>query len=177
VPASRPYDHRITPVSPRDPSSTSWARIFCRRQLDGSSPMPTIDEVILTQSAVGGEDDVIEITIEYEIAFDDLDRLANVTYHETCRLIGDDTDIPGDAGNGRDDVLLPPSLLIDQTTDTGNQTLVKRTTGRRLTKKKANEDPSPLAPRDELRAEGRLVDLNNRLQPVIEVSKLLVDRF
>jgi hypothetical protein len=139
--------------------------------------MATIDEVILTQSAVAGEDDVIEITIEYEIVFSDLDRLANVTYHETCRLIGDDTDIPGDVGNGGDDVLLPPSLLIDQTTPTANQTSVQRTTGRRLTKKKANEDPSPFAPRDELRAEVRMVDVDNQVQPVFAESKLLVDRF
>ena len=138
--------------------------------------MATIAQVLLRRHDVAGEDNVIGIAIEYEIVFSDLDRLANVTYHETCRLIGDDTGV-GDIGNGGDDVLLPPSLLVDQTTPTDNQTSVLRTTGRRITRAKANEDPSPLQPWDELRAEVRLVDVNNQVQPVFAESKILADRF
>lgn len=136
--------------------------------------MAKIQTVELTKSDVAGENDVFEIAVEYVIEFNERDRDGNVTYHETCRLIGDDTNVPGDIANGGDDELL---VLVNRTTATNNQTLVTRKAERRLSRRRANEDPSPFTPRDELRAEVRMVDLDGQFPEVFAESPLIVGRF
>ena len=119
------------------------------------------------------EDDIV-VTVDYDIEFSDLDRIANVVYHETCLLVGVDTKGSGDIGNGGDDIL---KSLVDQVTATGRQTAVHRNASKVVKRHVLNEDPSPLQPRDELRAEVRMDDQAGQVITATGRSAILADRF
>jgi hypothetical protein len=138
--------------------------------------MAKVENFELRVELSGNINDPVKVFVDYEIVFSDLDRLANVTYRETCELFGVDVGV-GDIGAGGNDLLLSSSQLLDQITATDGQFTVTRSLSKQITRTKANEDPSPIRPKDELRAEVRMIDEQGQVQPVHEVSNLVEDWF
>jgi hypothetical protein len=138
--------------------------------------MATIKNLTLSVELTGQLGSDVKVHAEYDIFFSALDRLANVVYHETCQLIGDDTGV-GDVGNGGDDILLPPSKLLDTITATDGRESVHRTLTKTISRDLANEDPSRLQPKDELRVEVRLEDEQDQVQPQFAESNLVEGKF
>ena len=93
---------------------------------------------------------------------------------ETCLLVGVDTAGSGDIGNGGDDVL---ATMVDRDTATGSQTTVHRNASKIIKRRVLNKDPSPLQPRDELRAEVRMEDKAGQVITATGRSRILADRF
>ena len=119
------------------------------------------------------EDD-ITVTVDYDIEFSQLDKVAKVVYHETCVLVGVDTAGSGDLGNGGDDIL---ATMVDRVTTAGLDTVIHRAASKVLKRRVLNEDPSPLQPRDELRAEVRMEDQAGQVAAATGRSAILADRF
>ncbi|MGH3941075.1 MAG: hypothetical protein ACRDTG_21035 [Pseudonocardiaceae bacterium] len=136
--------------------------------------MATIRNLQLEVQLNGGPNDPVRVVVDYDIVFNSLDRNENVRYRELARVIGDDTGIPGDILNAGDDLL---RVMLDQVTETAGQQAVRRHLERTISRSTANEDPSGFAPKDELRAEVSLRDVQGLLQPVFAESNLVEDRF
>lgn len=122
----------------------------------------------------GGVNGTVTAIVDYDIDFSDLDRLANIRYREVATQIGDDTNIAGDVANGGDDEL---AVLLNQITATDGQQTVHRHLERTISRSTANEDRSILAPKDELRAEVSMRDVQNQVPPVFAEGNLVEGRF
>lgn len=120
------------------------------------------------------DDTAVTLIVDYDIVFSDLDRLANIRYREVATAIGDDTGIAGDVANGGDDLL---AVMLNQITATDGQQTVHRHLEKTISRSTANGDKSILAPKDELRAEVSMKDVQNQVPPVFEESDLVEARF
>ena len=145
-----------------------------RRLLDTlGETLASVQNFTLDIQLNGNINDPVTAIAEYDIVYSDLDRLANISYREVVRLKGDDTNV-GDIGAGADDDL---ATFSDSVIETGGQQQLHRRFSRTISRAKANEDPSVLQPKDELRAEVRMTDVQGQVQPVFAESNLVEGRF
>ena len=114
--------------------------------------MATIGEVVLKiTNQPGGKDAVVDV--KYDVVFDVYDQSSNQPYAEVCRLMGDDTNVPGDStAAGPDDTLgfLTPMFFNDTRSD-GKPSLSRHWT-KTFSLVDLDEDRGPIANPDEIRA-------------------------
>jgi hypothetical protein len=131
--------------------------------------MASIGPINLDVTLDGGSD--VNLDGTWTINFDGFDQSSNLAYTEIVRLIGDDTDVSGDVNDGLDDKL---HQLRSQTVRANGSATQSRSLTTTLAASLLNEDPSPVAPKDELRL---VVELTPLVQTVRRESDLVEGRF
>jgi parallel beta-helix repeat protein len=93
------------------------------------------------------------VDVAYDITFDDHDRQSGQVYEETCRLMGDDTNVGDPPQAGADDTLgfLTPLFTRDAAPAQGSPTLSRHFT-KTFRKLDLDEDRGPIPNPDEIRA-------------------------
>jgi hypothetical protein len=131
--------------------------------------MASIGPINFDVTLDGGND--VNLNGNWTINFDGFDQSSNLAYTELVRLIGDDTDVTGDVNDGIDDKL---RQLRSQTVRANGSATQSRSLTTTVAASDLNEDPSLVAPKDELRL---VVELTPQVQTVRRESDLVEGRF